>query len=110
MTGTTAFASQAATLRDNAKWIVAAFTGSGTILFSALSVANLSKVAEGQAWILPVALAAIPLLAAGWAVWRANLVLSAPTPALAELFPEFYALRSGMALLHLLRVSPEQAD
>lgn len=83
-------------MRDNAKWIVAAFTGSGTILFSALSVANLSKVAEGQAWILPVALAAIPLLAAGWAVWRANLVLSAPTPALAELFPGFYALRSGM--------------
>ena len=76
------FVSQAATLRDSMKWLVATFTGAGAILFSALSIVNVTKVAEGGAWLLPVGLAAIPLLAAVWAVGKANSVLNAPMPAL----------------------------
>jgi hypothetical protein len=90
------FVSQAAALRDSVRWIVATFTGAGAILFSALSVANVTKLAESGAWVLPVALAAIPLAAAVLAVVKANSVLNAPMPAASDLFPQFYSRGTGM--------------
>nr|WP_296064984.1 hypothetical protein [uncultured Actinoplanes sp.] len=83
-------------LRETAKWIAAAFTGSGAILFSGLSFTNTSKVAIGDGWLKPILLAALPLVAAAWAIGCATRVVSARDVAIGRLLPLFAKARLGV--------------
>jgi hypothetical protein len=67
MTDSGNYAARATALRETAKWIAAVFVGTGAVLFSGLSFANIEKVANSPSWILPVFLATVPILAAAGA-------------------------------------------
>src|SRR6266702_119408 len=85
------FAAREATLRDTLKWLVASFTGAGALLFSGLSVASITLLATQNAWLIPVTLAALPIVSAAACVWIAHWVLNAQPPQPSELFPQFWS-------------------
>jgi hypothetical protein len=98
MAASGAYASALGGLRDTVKWIMAAFTGVGAIVFSGLTITNISTLAEAGQWLIPVALAAIPLLAAVWATIEALRVINATPAAIGALFPHYWASLGGTAV------------
>jgi hypothetical protein len=90
-----AYASALGDLRDTVKWIMAAFTGSSAIVFSGLAVTNISSLAQKGQWILPVALAAIPLVAAVGAIVMALRVINAKSPSVGSIFPDYWSALGG---------------
>lgn len=68
MSNTQAFVARAAALRETAKWMAAIFAATGAVLFSGLSFANIQTVAAADNWVLPVALAVVPILSAAVAI------------------------------------------
>lgn len=98
MAATGAYASALQNLRDNVKWTVAAFTGAGAIIFSGLSVTNISRLAENQAWVLPVLLAALPLLAAIVAIVFGHRVMAVAPPPVKDLLPKYWHELKGTGL------------
>jgi hypothetical protein len=79
------YAARATAIRETAKWIAAVFAGAGAVLFSGLSFTNVSKAALTDDWLLPILLAAVPVVAAGWAVREAAAVLTSDPPNPGEL-------------------------
>jgi hypothetical protein len=88
MTDSGNYAARATAIRETAKWIAAVFAGTGAVLFSGLSFTNIEKIANTDAWILPVFLATVPILAAAVAVRTAAGVISQDPPNTAQLLPE----------------------
>jgi hypothetical protein len=86
MAASGAYASALTDLRDTVKWIMAAFTGAGAIIFSGLTITNISKLAENGQWIFPVVLAGVPLIAAIAAIAAALRVINAMPPSVGSLF------------------------
>ncbi len=92
-----AYASALGNLRDTVKWIVAAFTGAGAIIFSGLAVTNISQLTESGNWVFPVVLAAVPLFAAVWVIVAALRVITVTPPPVRGLFPRYWQLVKGDA-------------
>jgi hypothetical protein len=92
-----AYASALGNLRDTVKWITAAFTGAGAIIFSGLAVTNIAQLTERGHWILPVALAAVPLLAAACVIVAALQVITVTPPPPHDLFPGYWQALTGDA-------------
>jgi hypothetical protein len=82
------YVARSAALRDTAKWIAAVFAGTGAVLFSGLSFTNIEQLASSARWILPVLLAAVPVLAAAWAVRSAASVIGQDPPDPGQLLPK----------------------
>ncbi|WP_306212896.1 hypothetical protein [Actinoplanes sp. RD1] len=82
-------AARSTALRETAKWIAVAFTGAGAVLFSGLSFTNTSSTAVREGWKLPLLLAALPLLAAAWALRSAARVVTVQGPSVERLLPFF---------------------
>jgi hypothetical protein len=78
---------RSAALRETAKWLAAVFVGAGAILFSGLSFANLSALGDSDSFVLIVACASAPLIAAGIAVAGAARVISVSPPSVHEILP-----------------------
>lgn len=87
MTDSGNYAGRASAIRETAKWIAAVFAAAGAVLFSGLSFTNVTKAASTEDWILPVALAAVPVLAAAVAVWAAAWVILQAPPETSDLLP-----------------------
>jgi hypothetical protein len=87
MTDSGNYAGRATAIRETAKWIAAIFAGTGAILFSGLSFANLEKIATLDAWLLPTILAVVPILAAAYAVGSAVGVITQDPPDAVSLLP-----------------------
>ena len=90
MAASGAYASALGNLRDTVKWIIAAFTSAAAIIFSGLAVTNISKLAESGQWLLPVVLAAVPLLATVGVVLAALQVINVTPPSVGNLFPSYW--------------------
>ena len=84
-----AYASALGNLRDTVKWIIAAFTGGSAIIFSGLTVTSISALAQSRQWLLPVGLAAVPVVAAVGAIAAALRVINVTPPAPGALFTEY---------------------
>jgi hypothetical protein len=98
MAASGAYASALSDLRDIVKWIMAAFTGVGAIVFSGLTITNISTLAQAGQWLIPVALAAIPLLAAVWGTVEALRVINATPAPIGSLYPEYWGSLGGDAV------------
>jgi hypothetical protein len=77
-------------LRDTVKWIMGAFAGGGAIVFSGLTITNISTLAQSGQWLLPVGLALIPLAAAAGAIVVALTVINVTSPSPGSLFPKYW--------------------
>jgi hypothetical protein len=97
MAASGAYASALGGLRDTAKWIMAAFTGVGAILFSGLTITNIATLAQNGQWLEPVLLALIPLAAAAVAVVMSMRVINVTAPAVGSLFPLYWEMIGGAA-------------
>jgi hypothetical protein len=93
VTSVVGLGTRSSAIRETAKWIAAACTGAGAVLFSGLSFTNTAKIAASEDWVLPVALAALPLLAAAWAVRAAAGVVTSEPPGVEQLVPDFARAR-----------------
>lgn len=97
MTDSGDYAARAAAIRETSKWIAAVFAAAGAVLFSGLSFTNVEKAASTQDWELPVVLAAVPVLAAIWAIWAAVTVILQAAPPTHELLPSLGAAGGEVA-------------
>jgi hypothetical protein len=59
------FEARTGAIRETAKWLTVTLCGTGSVLFSGLSIVGLSTSTEGWWWIAVVVLAALPLVCAG---------------------------------------------
>jgi hypothetical protein len=91
------YASALGDLRDTAKWIMAAFTGVGAIVFSGLTITNIATLAQNGQWLEPVILALIPLAAAAFAVVMSMRVINVTAPPVGSIFPRYWAAIGGDA-------------
>jgi len=82
-------------LRDTVKWIMAAFTTGSAIMFSGLTVNSISALAQSGRWQLPLALAAVPLVAAIGAVIASVRVIIVTPRSPGSLFPEYWKKVTG---------------
>jgi hypothetical protein len=96
MAATGAYASALGNLRDTVKWIVAAFTSAGAIIFSGLAVTNISALATSGQWPLPVALAAVPMIAAVVVIVAALQVINVTFRPVREYFPQYWRALTGI--------------
>ena len=97
MGGSGGYASALGDLRDTAKWIMAAFTGVGAIVFSGLTITNIATLAQNGQWLEPVVLALIPLAAAAFAVAMSMRVINVTAPPVGSLFPSYWEKIGGKA-------------
>jgi hypothetical protein len=95
MAASGAYASALGDLRDTAKWIMAAFAGSGAIVFSGLTITNIATLAQNGQWLEPVLLALIPLGAAAFAAVMSMRVINVTTPPVGSIFPLYWAKIGG---------------
>ncbi|GAA1027137.1 hypothetical protein GCM10009557_07350 [Virgisporangium ochraceum] len=83
------YAAKATTLRDQLKWVIAAFTGASATLFSGLTIANVSLVSKQDHWYVPIAFAITPLICTAVVVAIGQWVMSDPDRQLGSLFPVY---------------------
>ena len=89
MADTGNYQARTANIRETAKWIAAVFAAAGAVLFSGLSFTNLQQLAKSPQWMVSVALAAVPVLAAAWAVREAAAVFTTSPPGVSAVLPRF---------------------
>ena len=97
MAASGAYASALGDLRDTVKWIMAAFTGAGAIVFSGLTITNIATLAQNGQWLGPVFLALIPLAAAAFAVVMSMRVINVTAPPVGSIFPGYWKAIGGDA-------------
>jgi hypothetical protein len=95
MAASGAYASALGDLRDTAKWIMAAFTGGGAIVFSGLTITNIATLAQNGQWLVPVLLALIPLAAAAFAAVMSMRVINVTAPPVGSIFPRYWEKIGG---------------
>jgi hypothetical protein len=109
MAASGAYASALSDLRDAVKWIMAAFTGGGAIVFSGLTITNISSLAQNGQWLLPVGLAFIPLAAAVFAIVMSMRVINVTAPSAGSIFPRYWE-KIGGAAQKQVKSTPELAS
>ena len=98
------YAARGTTIRETAKWIAAIFAGAGAVLFSGLSFANVAQATTTGDWLVPVVLAAIPVVAAAWAIREAAAVMTTDPPDTGALL---HGLGTGAAVDEAARADVE---
>lgn len=83
------YSSRAAAIRETVKWLAAVFAGTGAVLFSGLSFANLQNLASSPYWYLLVPLSAVPAFAAAWVVREAARIITWQPPDVGRILPRF---------------------